>query len=288
MNHARSEKKDDSQFEKFFAMPKGGMAARCQARRTNGTQCGMVARTGFDKCWRHGPGAAKRETPLIPGTRASKMSPAQRGKAEIERRGRPRKDGLDMLLVTDKDWQLNKLVREVLDADVDIDDTRVAMAALHALLSKEMARAPKIQATAEQLDQLLVELSEIQPRTIEEVQSIANTVRSVQRLRVGMIFHFERVRDTAEAVVRSAHRRADTRNKDADMRLLEQFLRWVVILRNLIWEQIPDPRVLDAIEHGIQTQVLKPMGIDVEFPALDAADEGEIDDGLQDEELFRS
>lgn len=266
-------------------MPNGGTAARCQARKKNGVQCGSPCRDGFTKCWKHGPGSAKRERPVQPGeSRTQKVAAADRSP------GRPRADGLEKLLVTDEDWKLNAHVREILNAEGNIDDTRIAMATLHALLSREMARAPQYEEAAAELDRWLTEIPELQIRSMEEAQEAANITRSIQKLRAGLIFHFERVRDTSETIVRSAHRRADTRNKDANTRLLEQFLKWTVLLRNVIWEQIPDARVLDAIERVVQKEILAPMGIEVDFPALAAADdrsdELEDDPNDRDEDLF--
>lgn len=197
----------------------------------------MPARRGFQVCFKHGAGTAKR---VDDGAR--------------RRPGRPRIHGLysDLGRASVRDE-----VRRLEEANVDLDDTDHEMLVakgvnaylLNVIEDVERARAARL----------------ADPR---EGARRGDDADIALQARLDALMH--RVAANSLRIVRMAKTRAATKALLARDHALEIVSEYVKAVRHIIWDLLDD-QALDVFEERLRDEVFRPLGVEVDLPARPAA-----------------
>lgn len=253
-----------SQYQHTLRLPSGGTAARCQATvKSTGLQCGKPATKSFKVCASHGSGYPKK-------VRAGKkLDPrdagflgASAGRAEAERR---RGSAIAGRVYTKA---IDESMLELLALD-DHDNTDMELAGVRAVFWKLIEGSQAQESAARELALLLKEFSRVRPSNLEETKALRKLIKTVSTLQLNFTHYLERVQKAGLNVVKVVEKRASTRVKGLQVRLLEEFGRWVIHIRDALYEACRDPRVIDAFERELRTRVLDHLPLTVDLPVLD-------------------
>ena len=225
--------------------PTGGVAARCQAVKRDGAQCGASARSGYRVCTRHGAGLPSRERS---GERKPAGRPAVHGL--YSRRGRQ---------------AIADVVAELDAADVDVDDTDAEMRVLRGTLAYLLGQAEVhegLDDTVRGVRALLEKTQEGPSVTPREAALIGHAMSSAARLLSESHSWVRAVMDVARAIVRASNLRAATRARAAEARSLEVLTRFVHVVRNILWDTL-DEEQLDVLEARLVRELFIPNGLEM-------------------------
>jgi hypothetical protein len=202
---------------------------RCQAVKRNGEQCNGIARTGFTKCWMHGPGSAKRE-------REGRAKPA----------GRPPITGIYSVR---RAGMVQEMLEQALELERDLDNTDREITLARVLLQNALSLQPDAN-----------ELRDALRRAIDDGQ-YPDPVELMQaaRLYSNLSSYLQALAELNKDVVRIAKMRADIVAKTAQAKALEQFIEWTKALKVVLLESLPREQY-EAVLERIKREVLGPLG----------------------------
>jgi len=228
--------------EDYIELPNGGRARRCKAILKSGKRCSNPARKGYDVCWKHGAGSAKRE-------REGKKKPP----------GRPPVHGL----YTKKGMtSIRELRDELLRATEKLDETDTALATLKATLEWLLDLADTQKERAEKFDKLTEALAQAaeNARMYEDpstAREIGQDIRAALRLATELAAWTDRLVEGAIKVINAVKQRAETRAKLAETRALEQFVKLAQGVRDIVWD-LTDEETLNVFEDRLRRELLAP------------------------------
>ncbi len=239
--------------ESVVAMPRGGVAPRCQRRKKNGRQCGKAARTGRKVCPSHGAGYPSREEsgeckkPGRPVTHAMYSTQPTRTFAECQAELASLEDILDN---SDRDLLALK-------------------ASLIVLLNRLEAHAPAVERMEAVLETLTVEAERMDADEItpHEALSFVRRLAELQKPAARLNTLIVQVTDATVKSVNANKTRAETKSKLAESEGLMVFLRLLAVQRKIFHGLAPDENTVAAYEMELQRQIFGPLHL--EAPALD-------------------
>lgn len=267
--------RDKSHFQPEITLGNGRTARRCQAFKKNSDdQCSQPAVSGYNVCRSHGAGTKKRLAPErdvdttpaeLRGAAASGLVPEPERPAQPEgtrkRPGRPPTHGL---YSKQGKTNIQELMQEILAMEDDLDSTDRELATLKATLWHLLEQQDKYIEYGELVDKAMDVLRD-QLRYSEdpgEAGDIKDALRSGLKYQSLLSAWLENIRDTAAMVIKAGKERAETRAKMAEAKALEHFGKLVMLVRNIVWEILPEED-LDAFEDRLTREVLGPNRLDV-------------------------
>ncbi|WP_027894496.1 hypothetical protein [Calidithermus chliarophilus] len=204
-----------------FLSRMGKRMPRCQAVR-GGKQCSQPARKGFDKCWKHGPGSAKR---VKEGSRADPTTArlthglySRSGKSKIQ--------------------ELRELVHASGRA---LDDSDEELATLKAVVWALLEKEEQFQGALESLEAAHKRVQEYAEMLKDApdpylLEKIGRTLGELNRSHAFVSGYTREVSDHAYRVVAAIKTRAETRAKNAEAKALEAFLALTETLKEVMLE----------------------------------------------------
>ena len=251
MNRRKSRKTPAVDLVPFLSTPTGGQAARCQAVKRDGKQCGAPARVGFEVCAKHGAGTAVRVA------RGDRRPP-----------GRPVVHGL----YSQRSLRsVHEIVAELEAIEIDLDDTDGEMRVLRATLAFLLQQAPQQEALAEAAERVTAVLNtRLQSESLAtgDALVLGRAVGEASRLLRDAGSWSDRVADVARSIVLAVKQRAETRARMADAKALDSVARFARIIRHIMWDMLDEDQ-LDVLEERLQREVFAPNGLELPPPSED-------------------
>lgn len=254
--------------EPFKIMPNGGQAPRCQrvfseGHPKAGQQCSLAAVKGYSVCSMHGAGYPKKVA------RGEKQDPKEAGRAEglALQKGSSRAELRKML----HGKPMAEIVEEIANL-TDPDNTDDELAVARGVLFKHLESSDNMQAGVKELKEMLDSLSELRPRSVEDIAEVQHTIRLVSALHSRLDQWTERLQQAALVVQKLSESRANVRAKSLQVKILEEFGALVLGLREVLWDNIREPALLDSIERDLAARVLTKIPLELKAPdkTLDA------------------
>ena len=238
--------------EEWIELPGGNRARRCQHVDKKGRQCGAPAAHGGPLCWRHG-------TPPKPKPKkkgSARLSEEAKEALEAASQARPPDQTRHGLYSEAGRRAIREIAEEILRLEGDLDNTDRELAVLKAALVWLLDKAQEYQEKAEKLSALLESLSPAASEDPQALRLLNENLRLASRLQADLAGWTDRLMEAAMRVVNAVKQRAETRAKLAEAKALEQFVRLVQAVRDILWDLVPE-EVLDAFEERLQREVLE-------------------------------
>ena len=293
--------------EAWIAMPNGGRAARCHAtsKRTS-LQCNAPVTTGYPVCKSHGAGTHKRvksgqrydprdaghvgsgphiNVPQAVAQRsAAKHDTATNNAAthgDVAQSAAPygaatpsaaiqsaagRRASQQRIAVYDS--SLDHATQRLLTLE-DPDNTDVELAAVRAVMWKLIEQSGVEDAARLELEHLQRELSRAIIATPDDRRQLERLMKQIKSLHRRVSHYLERVQRAGVAVVKVIESRSKTRVWSLQVKLLEEFGRWVLLLRDCLWEALRNQKEIDKFEREVRERVLKDLPLLIEFMPLE-------------------
>ena len=278
--------------EEWISMPNGGRAARCHATsKRTGLQCNAPITTGFPVCKSHGAGTHKRVKsgqrydprdaghvgagPHIAVPQAVVQRSAAKHKAatnntathgDVTQSAAQRRASEQRIAVYDS--SIDHGTQRLLALE-DPDNTDVELAAVRAVMWKLIEHSGTEEAARVELERLQRELSRAAIATPDDRKQLERLMKQIKSSHRRVSHYLERVQRAGVAVVKVVDSRSKTRVRSLQVKLLEEFGRWVLLLRECLWEASRDQRVIDKFEREVRERVLKDLPMLVEFLPLE-------------------
>ena len=230
--------------------PSGGVARRCKRVKRDGVQCSNPARSGFDVCWKHGAGSAKREAAAV---RQPTGRPPRHGRAMEQNRYRT----------------LREIIEEMRAAEEDLDNCDEELLAVHAAFAMLLKHDEAIAAQMADLPSLVDQFEAALETAVMEPGEYRDAQRFVadSRRLIGMVDSWlERIHKAAANVTTMIKLRADTAARRSQAEQLDSIRALTLQVRNIIWDLLPEEH-LDLFEDRLRREVFAPVG--VMFPEFD-------------------
>jgi len=243
--------------EEFILTPTGQKARRCQHVGPKG-QCGAPAVQGELFCWRHLPGRPGRSPkPKEEKRRRVREALAKEVAAEVLEATPSPPDRTTHGFYSEAGQRaIREIAQEILALEKDLDNTDRELAVLKAALVWLLGKAEDYQAKAERLSAVIDGLSAVSTDDVQALRALGEDLRMALRLQEDLRGWTDRLMEAAMRVVNAVKQRAETRAKLAEARALEQFVRLVQAVRDILWDLVPE-EVLDAFEERLQREVLE-------------------------------
>lgn len=238
--------------EEWIELPGGNRARRCQHVDKKGRQCGAPAAHGGPFCWRHG--APPKPKPKKKGS--ARLSEEAKEALEAAGLARPPDQTRHGLYSEAGRRAIREIAEEILRLEADLDNTDRELAVLKAALVWLLDKAQEYQEKAEKLSALLESLSPAASDDPQALRLLNENLRLASRLQADLAGWTDRLMEAAMRVVNAVKQRAETRAKLAEAKALEQFVRLVQAVRDILWDLVPE-EVLDAFEERLQREVLE-------------------------------
>jgi hypothetical protein len=144
----------------------------------------------------------------------------------------------------------------------------VELAAVRAVMWKLIEQSDSEDAARSELERLQRELSRAIIATPEDRKRLERLIKQIKPLHRRVSHYLERVQRAGLVVVRVLDSRSKTRVRSLQVKLLEEFGRWVLLLRECLWTASSDGRVIERFERELREQVLTRIPLLIDFPAL--------------------
>lgn len=241
--------------EEYILTPTGQKARRCQHVGPKG-QCGAPAVQGQLFCWRHLPGPPKPKEEKK--KRRVREALAKEVAVEVLEAAAPSPPDRTTHGFYSEAGQraIREIAQEILALEKDLDNTDRELAVLKAALVWLLGKAEDYQVKAEKLSALIDGLSAVSTDDVQALRVLGEDLRLALRLQEDLRGWTDRLMEAAMRVINAAKQRAETRAKLAEVRALEQFVRLVQAVRDILWDLVPE-EVLDAFEERLQREVLE-------------------------------
>lgn len=258
--------------EEYLTMPTGQRVRRCQHLDPEKGQCRMPARKGELFCRHHLGQAPQGAKDAKDAKDARGAKEAKEARAALEAAQRARTAPIRHGLYTEAAGRsIREIAEAILRLEADLDNTDRELAILKGTLHWLLQRAEDFQAKAEALGELLARLEGLRPtEDAQALRALAEDLRLASRLQVGLAAWTDRLMDAAMRVVNAAKARAETRAKLAEARALEQFVRLVQAVRDILWDLLPE-ETLALFEDRLQREVLESVRVALPPPARPSA-----------------
>ena len=263
--------------EEWLSMPNGGRAARCHATsKRTGLQCNAPVTTGFPVCKSHGAGTHKRvksgqrydprDAGHVGAGPHIAVPQAVRQRSAATQSDAQRRASEQRIAVYDS--SIDHGTQRLLALE-DPDNTDVELAAVRAVMWKLIEHSRTEEATRVELERLQRELSRAAIATPDDRKQLERLMKQIKSSHRRVSHYLERVQRAGVAVVKVVDSRSKTRVRSLQVKLLEEFGRWVLLLRECLWEASRDQRVIDKFEREVRERVLKDLPMLVEFLPLE-------------------
>jgi hypothetical protein len=241
--------------EEFILTPTGQKARRCQHVGPKG-QCGAPAVQGELLCWRHLPGRSPKPKAEKKRRRAQEALAKEVAAEVLEAAPSPPDRTTHGFYSEAGRRAIREIAQEILALEKDLDNTDRELAVLKAALVWLLGKAEDYQAKAERLSAVVDGLSAVSTDDIQALRVLGEDLRLALRLQEDLRGWTDRLMEAAMRVINAAKQRAETRAKLAEAKALEQFVRLVQAVRDILWDLVPE-EVLDAFEERLQREVLE-------------------------------
>ena len=263
--------------EAWISMPNGGRAARCHATsKRTGLQCNAPVTTGFPVCKSHGAGTHKRvksgqrydprDAGHVGAGPHITVPQAVRQRSAATQSDAQRRASEQRIAVYDS--SIDHGTQRLLALE-DPDNTDVELAAVRAVMWKLIEHSRTEEATQVELERLQRELSRAVIATPDDRKQLERLMKQIKPLHRRVSHYLERVQRAGVAVVKVVDSRSKTRVRSLQVKLLEEFGRWVLLLRECLWEASRDQRVIDKFEREVRERVLQDLPMLIEFLPLE-------------------
>jgi hypothetical protein len=243
----------ETPLEEYIAMPRGGVAPRCQRRKKNGQQCGKPARTGYRLCPTHGAGFPSREAA-----------------GERKKPGRPITHGIYSSAPTRSYADAAAEVASLSDALTSSDRDLLALKSVLVMKLAELeAHAPAVEQMEADLERLAAEAAELDFDNLNpsEAMSFARRFAQLQKPIAKLSGLVNQVSDVAGKNIVASKTRAQTKSKLAETEGLGFFLQLLQVQRKLVHGLAPDENHIATYEMELKRQIFGPNHL--EAPPLD-------------------
>lgn len=253
--------------EEYLTLPTGQQARRCQHVDPARGQCRMPAKRGELFCRHH-----LAQAPQGARGAGKEEGRAREARAALEAAERARTAPIRHGLYTEAAGRsIREIAEAILRLEADLDNTDRELAVLKATLHWLLGRAEDFQQKAEALGELLARLEGLRPtEDPQALRALAEDLRLASRLQTDLAAWTDRLMDAAVRVVNAAKARAETRAKLAEARALEQFVRLVQAVRDILWDLLPE-ETLALFEDRLQREVLESARVALPPPARPSA-----------------
>jgi hypothetical protein len=243
--------------EPTLSTPNGGVAARCQRIKKDGTQCGKAARVGFDVCGTHGAGYGKRERE---GTRRPP--------------GRPPIHGIYARTTLSS---LQDLREEIAGLELDLDNTDGELINIKSIVWHLLGQAEKLHAKSEMLETAVEAVEKVldEAVVIRDGQPGAGELTVAQARRVAadlaqgrkMLYEIgsftDRLLEANLKTIAATKMRAETKAKMAEQQAVQHFAELAKRITGIIWQLAPDDAWLDTYEGTLRRELFGPLGLEL-------------------------
>ena len=120
-----------------------------------------------------------------------------------------------------------------------------------------------------ELEHLQRELSRAIIATPDDRRQLERLMKQIKSLHRRVSHYLERVQRAGVAVVKVIESRSKTRVWSLQVKLLEEFGRWVLLLRDCLWEALRNQKEIDKFEREVRERVLKDLPLLIEFMPLE-------------------
>lgn len=254
-------KTQPDKLEATLTTPNGGTAARCQAVKRDGSQCGKPARVGYEVCGMHGAGYAKREQ------EGSRRPP-----------GRPAVHGLYTKSAL---TSLHDLREEIAALELDLDNTDAELLNLKSIIWLLLGQAERLNAKSDLLEMAVeaveralaaaVVIKDGQPGagelTVAQARQVATDLAQGRRLLFEIGSFTDRLLEANLKTIAAVKVRAEVRVKLAEQEAVQHFASLAKRITSIIWQLSPSDEWLDAYEGTLRRELLGPMGLELPIAA---------------------
>lgn len=254
-----SRRRKTPDLEPTRAMPNGATARRCQVVKSDGKQCGSVATTGFDVCWKHGSGSPRR---VAAGVRNDPTV------------GRPLVHGLYSKRASSR---LREIIIALDDAQIEMDNADAEIRVAKAVLAFTIDRSDDLAAAATGLPLQLQRFRDALDDAILEPGDFRDARRFLNDA-VGTVVMLDswtsKVAALALEIVKAAKARAETKAKLAQAEALDTIRTFALAVRHIVWALLSEEQ-FDVYEDRLRREVFAPNGLVLEAGDNEVEEENE-------------
>lgn len=244
---------EQTPLEPYLAMPRGGVAPRCQRVKKDGSQCAKPARSGYKICPTHGAGYPSREEA-----------------GERRKPGRPVTHGIYSTAPTRSFAEAQAEVASLTDALTSSDRDLIALKSVLVMKLAELeSHGSAVEKMEAELEALTAEAHGMDFGSITpaEATTFVRRLARLQKPAARLSKLTSEVTGTATKSIQAGKARAETRAKLSAVEGTEVFLRLLAVQMKIVKSLSPDENSWQTYQMAVQRQILGPNRL--EAPPLD-------------------